>query len=69
MRISWEDGFEIRVGVDGGEVIVSANREGMRSLANILLDLAEGKAGDHVHLDEHNSLEDGSCGLVLERIP
>lgn len=69
MHIRWEDGFEIRTAACEGETIISANREGMISLANILLDLADGQPGDHVHLDEYNSLEDGSVGLVIERVP
>ena len=40
MQIRWEDGFEIRTTVNEGEVVVSANREGMLSLARILRDLA-----------------------------
>lgn len=67
MLITWEDGLEIRTAVRGDEVTISANREGMVSLANILLALAEEPAGSHVHLDEGNSLEDGSCELILER--
>jgi len=68
MRIWWEDGFEIRATVRDGEVTISANREGMVSLANILLDLAEERPGAHVHLDEYNSLENGSCELIIERV-
>ena len=67
MNIRWEEGFEIRVAVQDGEVVVSANREGLLSLANIISGLADGKPGDHVHLDEHNSLEDESVELVIER--
>ncbi|MDO5120155.1 MAG: hypothetical protein Q4D48_08710 [Coriobacteriales bacterium] len=68
MRIWWEDGFEIRAAICGDEVTISANREGMVSLANILLDLAEEQPGAHVHLDEYNSLENGSCELIFERV-
>ena len=68
MQIRWEDGFTIKASVNSGEVTISANREGMRSLANMLLDLAESEPGDHIHLDEYNSLEDGSCELIIERI-
>ena len=67
MLIRWEDGFEMRVDVSGEAVTISANREGLASLANILTDLAKEKAGAHVHLDEHNSLEDGSVELIIER--
>ena len=68
MDIRWEEGFEISTSASEGEITISANREGMVSLANILLDLAEGQSGDHVHLDEHNSLEDGSVELIIERV-
>ena len=67
MRIRWVDGFQIRAAVHDGEVVISANREGMLSLANILLDLAEETSGTHIHLDEYNSLDDESCELVIER--
>lgn len=68
MHIRWEDGFEIRAIVREGEITLSANREGMISLANILLELAGEKSGTHVHLDEHNSLEDGSHDLIIEKV-
>ena len=68
MDIRWEDGFEISTSVHEGEMTISANREGLVSLANILLDLAAGAPGEHVHLDEHNSLEDGSVDLIIERV-
>lgn len=68
MRIRWEDGFEIRVAISGEEVTISANREGLISLANIMLDLVEELPGAHVHLDERNCLGDGSCKLIIERV-
>lgn len=69
MDIRWEDDFAIAAVIgDGNEVTISANREGLVSLANILLDLAVAIPGEHVHLDELNSLEEGSCELVIERV-
>ena len=68
MDIRWVDGFEIVTGVREGEVTIYANREGLLSLANILFDLASESPGTHIHLDEHNSLEQGSSGLIIERI-
>lgn len=68
MRMRWEEGFEIGVRIRGDEVTISANREGLLSLAAILADLANEQPGTHVHLDEHNSLEEGSAELVVERI-
>lgn len=67
MRIRWEDGFEIRTSASDGEVTISANREGLLSLAHILTDLTSEKPGTHVHLDEYNSLEEGSVELVIVR--
>ena len=36
MDMKWVEGFEIRVTVDGGEALISANREGLLSLAKQL---------------------------------
>lgn len=66
MRIQWEEGFEIRSVIHDGEVTISANRAGLLSLAGILTKLANESSGAHVHLDEDNSLEDGSVPLVIE---
>ena len=68
MKLEWIDGYEIKVAVVNNEVVISANKEGMLSLAKQLTALAEGAPGDHIHYDEHNSLEDGSAGLIIERI-
>ena len=67
MEFSWENGFEIAVRIEEGQVVVSANREGLRSLAGQLTTLAESEPGTHIHLDQYNSLEDGSVELVIER--
>ena len=67
MNINWIDGFEISVDNNNDEVVISANREGLLSLAGQLAALAEGKLGDHIHYDENNSLEEGSVQLIIER--
>ena len=67
MDINWVDGFEIRVDHDHDEVVISANREGLISLAGQLTALAEGEPGDHIHYDDYNSLEEGSVELIIER--
>lgn len=67
MDIKWENGFEIKVTQRENETLVSANREGLLSLAKIMTALAEEKPGSHIHLDESNSLEDGSAGLIIEK--
>ena len=67
--MKWVEGYEIRVRVDGGTATISANREGLLSLANHLAELAEEAPGSHLHLDAHNALEDGSAEMVIERTP
>ena len=64
----WVDGFKIAVRIESGAAVVSANREGLLSLANHLSALAEETAGSHIHLDEYNALEESSTELVIERI-
>ena len=58
MRVEWVDGFEIKAVVQNGEIVISANREGMLSLAKQLMALADGVPGDHIHYDDQNSLEE-----------
>ncbi|MBP3898079.1 MAG: hypothetical protein J6D57_09675 [Mogibacterium sp.] len=68
MKIGWIDGFEIKAVAENGEIVISANREGMLSLANHLMALADGVPGEHIHYDEHNALEKGSAELIIERV-
>ncbi|MBQ6222862.1 MAG: hypothetical protein IJJ44_09665 [Solobacterium sp.] len=68
MKVEWVEGFEIQVKIQDGTAVISANKEGLLSLAKQFTALAEGIPGDHIHYDEHNSLEDGSSGMVVERI-
>ena len=58
----------IRAAAKDGEIVISANREGLLSLAKQLMALADGVPGDHIHYDEHNSLEAGSAEMVIERL-
>ena len=68
MEIEWVEGFSVRAAVDHSRAVISANREGMLSLAKQLTALAEGMPGDHIHYDAGNSLEEGSAELIIERI-
>ena len=68
MDIAWKDGFEIRVRVEGGAAVISANREGLLSLAGQLAALAEAPPGTHIHYDAYSSLEEGSAELIIEKI-
>ena len=66
MKIEWAEGFEIRVTADRGEARISANREGLLSLAKQFAALAEALPGSHIHYDAYNSLEDGSAAMIVE---
>ncbi len=68
MILNWIDGFEISVRIENGAAVISANREGLLSLANHLKSLAEEPLGTHIHLDTYNSLKEGSSELILETI-
>jgi len=68
MELNWVDGFEITVRTETGAAVISANREGLLSLANHLKSLAEEPSGSHMHLDAYNSLEEGSLELIFETI-
>jgi len=68
MKIEWVEGYAIRVSARDGEVTLSANREGLLSLAGQLTALAEGTPGDHIHYDEDDALEEGSAALIVERV-
>lgn len=68
MKIEWIEGSEISVNVYNKEVTISANKEGLLSLAGQLKALAEGVPGDHIHYDEDNSLEEGSAEMIIERV-
>ncbi len=69
MEMKWEDGFEIAVKIENNAVIITANKEGLLSLANHMAALAQDNAPDaHFHLDEHNSLEENSTELIIEKI-
>ena len=67
MKFNWIDGYTLRVSVSGSEVTISANREGLLSLASHLIALAGSPAPDHFHLDAYNALEDGSAELIVEK--
>ncbi len=67
MEVRWIRGAEIRVSIQGDEAVISANREGLLSLARQMIDLAEEPAGGHIHYDETNSLEEGSAPLIIEK--
>jgi hypothetical protein len=67
MKINWVDHFTIKTKFVRNEFIIEANKEGLLSLSGILKRMAEDDIGHGyvLHLDESNSLEDDSVGLVI----
>ena len=68
MKLEWTDGFVIGTRLDGGAIVISANREGLLSLSAQLAALAGEPRGNHIHYDAANSLEEGSAELIVEKI-
>ncbi len=69
IRLNWVSGYVIESRIDGNTVVLKANKEGLTTLAQHLLTLAQEniEPGNHIHLDDSNGLEDGSCELIIER--
>lgn len=67
---AWTDGFEIQTSIENGVICINANKEGLLSLANHLLNLAQDEIPPHhhMHFDEFNSLEDGSIHMIINKI-
>lgn len=68
IEYTWEDGFEISTVANSGTIKITANKEGLISLAKHLLTLAEIPSDGHLHYDDINSLEDGSIELIIDKI-
>jgi len=66
----WTDGFELNVTADSNVVLIKANKEGLISMANHLLNLAQDDIpkNHHMHFDEINSLEEGSMELIIQKV-
>lgn len=69
-KFKWETDFAVKITVEKGVTTLSANKEGLISLANHLLNLAQDnvKPGTHFHLNEYNSLDKGSTELIVEKV-
>jgi hypothetical protein len=70
IKMNWNYGFTIDGRISNNTVVIKANKEGLISLARHLLNLSQESIplGYHFHLDESNSLEDGSCEIVIEKL-
>ena len=67
-KIEWKKGSVINTRIDNGTVVISANSEGLLSMADHLKALAQESLGSHIHYDEYNSPEEGSQELIIEII-
>jgi len=68
MNIIWAEGSEIGFRIEDGKAILSANKDGLVSLAAQLSALALEISGSHIHYDECNAFIDGSDELIVEKI-
>lgn len=69
MRNRWEKGFDIETKIENNSIVIKANKEGLISLTNHLLNLAQDNvsAGCYMHFDDNNSLEEGSSELIIQK--
>ncbi len=69
IQYHWTNSFEVDIRTVNEAVQISANKEGLLSLANHLLNLAQDEVpnGVHLHFDEYNSLEDGLLELIIQK--
>ncbi len=67
IKLAWESGFSIQCSVEDSIIVLSANSAGLISLAKHLLTLAQNEVpqNTHIHLDEYNSLEEGSQEIIV----
>jgi len=70
IKTIWDNNFIVESAIHGNSIVIRANEAGLRSLARHLLTLAQNEVpkGAHIHYDDLNSLEDGSCEIVLEKL-
>jgi hypothetical protein len=69
IEYAWQDNFEIITSINNGTINITANKEGLISLANHLLNLSQDNvpSGHHLHLDQYNSLEENSVDLIIQK--
>ena len=67
LRMEWMADPAIDVAINDGEVVISANTDGLRSLASHLLTLSQATvpSGRHIHYSAGSGLDEGSVDLIL----
>lgn len=68
VETQWDDGFTIETSLQNNTFVIEADVAGLVSLARYLLAIAQAPVGSHIHLDENNSLEEGSYELIIAKM-
>ncbi len=70
LDVIWENGAKYMVNVDENHVILSANKDGLISLAKQMLYMAYNdlEIGSHVHFDSFFTKEENMCELIIEKM-
>ena len=71
LKLNWKGKYKIDIKYDNGIIIISANEDGLISLGNHFISLAQHNVpiGSHIHLDEYNnSLEPNSIETIIQKI-
>ena len=68
MEFEWVDGFEIKVRIEDGAAVISANREGLLSLAKHLKTLAESEKRPEDLPELPEDINDETLAAVLKDI-
>ena len=68
-KFNWNAGFEISFNCTNNGGVLRANKAGLMSLANHLINLAQDDMPNkyHIHLDDYGSFEEGSNELIIEK--
>jgi hypothetical protein len=67
LESEWEVGYQISSFIDKNALCIQANKNGLLSLANQCLSLAQENVhdGNHIHLDEWNAYDDDSSEEII----
>ena len=70
INLQWVHGAVIKTRIEDSELLLTANKEGLLSLAYHLIALAQDNVPihKHIHYDDSNSLEAGSASIIIERM-
>lgn len=67
MTLKWSNNSEIRFRIENGTAVLSANADGLLSLAAQFSTLAAEASGSHIHYDAYNAFTDESDELIVEK--